>query len=292
VDCGVSAVTQFSVVSDLHLEFADCELPGGDILILAGDIWLARDMRNDGSARPEMRKRFVRFCREELTKYRAVLAITGNHEAYSSNIAEMDNTIRVFLATHAPNARLLVNQVAMIDGVAFLGTPLWATCGVGNPVSEMAIGGGMNDFRLIRTNVSPMDKAPDMVGKDRRFTPRDANALHSHAVAWLADELPRHSRCVVIGHHAPSFRSAGGDHADTTLDSAYCSALDTLIEEHPQIAIWIHGHTHRPENYRIGNTKIVANPRGYFPSERVSRFFDPTAVDFTLESLIEADAAA
>jgi hypothetical protein len=285
-------MTKISVVSDLHLEFADCELPGGDILILAGDIWLARDMVTDGSANPDRRKRYVRFCQEELSKYRAVVAITGNHEAYGFNIVEMDATIRSFLLTHAPNTRLLNNEIAMIGGVTFLGTPLWATCGVGNPVAEMAIDGGMNDFRLIRTNVSPMDRMPDMVGKDRRFTPRDANALHSHAVTWLSEELPRHSRCVVIGHHAPSFKSAGGEHNDQTLDTAYCSALDTLIEEHPQIAIWIHGHTHRAENYRIGNTKVIANPRGYFPDERVSRFFDPTAVDFTLESLVEADAAA
>lgn len=278
-------MNKVSVVSDLHLEFADCTLPGGDILIMAGDIWLARDMGTDGAARPEMRNRFVRFCREELSKYNAVLAITGNHEPYGSNIAEMDGTIRDFLAAHAPNVRLLVNQFAEIGGVTFLGTPLWATCGVGGPVAEMAIGGGMNDFRLIRTHVSPMDRAPDMVGKDRRFTPRDANALHQQAVAWLKDELPRHSRCVVIGHHAPSFLSAGSDHADNSLDAAYCSNLHELIIDHPQIAIWIHGHTHRAERYRIGNTQVIANPRGYFPSERVSRFFDPTAADFMLEDV-------
>jgi Icc-related predicted phosphoesterase len=278
-------VTKVSVVSDIHLEFADCTLPGGDILILAGDIWLARDMGADGSARPEKRKRFVRFCQEELSKYSAVLAITGNHEAYGSNIAEMDATIRDFLAAHAPNVRLLVNQVAMIGGVAFLGTPLWATCGVGNPVAEMAIGGGMNDFRLIRTHVSPLDRTPHMVGRERRFTPRDANALHEHAIVWLADELPRHPRCVVIGHHAPSLISAGGERNDPALDRAYCSSLDTMIEAHPQIAIWIHGHTHRPENYRIGNTQVIANPRGYFPHESVARAFNPNAADFTLESV-------
>ena len=31
-----------SVMSDLHLEFADIELPGGDILLLPGDIQMAR----------------------------------------------------------------------------------------------------------------------------------------------------------------------------------------------------------------------------------------------------------
>ena len=75
-------MTSVSIMSDLHLEFADITLPGGDILILAGDIWLARDMTTDGSANPDRRKRYVRFCQHELRKYARVLAITGNHESY------------------------------------------------------------------------------------------------------------------------------------------------------------------------------------------------------------------
>ena len=34
-----------SVMSDLHLEFADIELPGGDILLLPGDIFLAASLK-------------------------------------------------------------------------------------------------------------------------------------------------------------------------------------------------------------------------------------------------------
>lgn len=280
-------MTTVSIVSDLHLEFADITLPGGDILILAGDIWLARDMRSDGGANPSRRIRYVRFCQKELTKYSRVLAITGNHEAYSSNICEMADTIRTFLYTHAPNVTLLVNETEIIDGVAFLGTPLWATCGVGNPVTEMKIGGGMNDFKLIRTNRPlPDGAARKMVGKERAFTPRDANELHQKCVAWLASELPKHEKVVVIGHHAPSFRSANGLRYGTEeLDPAYCSILDDFIEAHPEIKIHIHGHTHRPERYCIGETKVIANPRGYWPDEKVARDFDPRAADFRLEDI-------
>jgi hypothetical protein len=62
---------KISIMSDLHLEFAPLSgLPGGDVLILAGDIWLVRDMRpekNDAGSRSR-RKRYVKFCREELSK--------------------------------------------------------------------------------------------------------------------------------------------------------------------------------------------------------------------------------
>jgi hypothetical protein len=140
----------------------------------------------------------------------------------------------------------------------------------------------MNDFRLIRTSRPAPDGAScGGVDGERRFTPHDANALHHAAVAWLGTELPKHQRCIVVGHHAPSFRSANGDRYGTEeLDAAYCSNQDALIEAHPQIAVWIHGHTHKEESYRIGSTQIIANPRGYFPDEPRSRDFDPSAADF------------
>ena len=274
-----------SIISDLHLEFAGLsDLPGGDVLILAGDILTVRHLRSnktDADSRSQ-RKRFEKFFREEVSKYGRSFYVTGNHEPYSANIDEMNDVLRQFLADCAPNTRLLANETEVIDGVAFLGTPLWASCGVGNPILEMAIGSGMNDFRLIQTNrPAPEGAAVRMVGNERLFTPRDANQLHQEAVAWLRSELPKHDRCVVIGHHAPSLLSAAGDRTED-LDLAYCSNQHALIEANPQIIAWIHGHTHREERYQIGETKIIANPRGYFPEERRSRNFDPAAADFTL----------
>lgn len=274
-------MTKVSVMSDLHLEFhALGDLPGGDVLILAGDIWTARHM-----AEPQpVRERFERFCRKEMAKYERVFMVTGNHEPYGFNIDRMDETIKSFLAENAPHAKLLNNETEIIDGVAFLGTPLWATCGVGNPTHELAIRVGMSDFRLIRTGkAASAGSINESIGSERVFTPHDANEMHEAAVAWLAGELPKHDRCVAIGHHAPSLLSAIGARLGTEiLDSAYCSNQHALIEANPQIAVWIHGHIHKEERYHIGPTKIIANPRGYFPHERISRNFDPSAADFEL----------
>lgn len=282
-------MTKVSVMSDLHLEFhALGDLPGGDVLILAGDIWTARHM---DTPQP-VRERFEAFCRKEMAKYGRVLMVTGNHEPYGFNIDRMDETINAFLAEHAPHAKLLNNETEIIDGVAFLGTPLWATCGVGDPTQELAIRGGMNDFRLIRTNKeAPEGSINRFIGSERLFTPHDANEMHQAAVAWLADELPKHKRCVVIGHHAPSLISANGDRYGTQiLDAAYCSNQHALIEANPQIAVWIHGHTHKEEHYRIGETLVIANPRGYFPDERRSRNFEPGAEDFMISEIMKAAA--
>jgi hypothetical protein len=36
-----------NVISDLHLEFDDLTLPGGDVLILSGDICEAKNVKKD-----------------------------------------------------------------------------------------------------------------------------------------------------------------------------------------------------------------------------------------------------
>lgn len=291
-----------SIMSDLHLEFHGCHLPGGDIAILAGDIWLTAGLR--GNSHPHW-KTFAIFAERELSKYREVLMVTGNHESYKDYIEDANDVIRAFLREHAPHVTLLANETKVIDGIAFLGTPLWAPCGTKDG-HEATIRHGMNDFRLIRTRRPQVtiDPAPrrfypddslaeigsamddDVPTSYRIFTPTDAAMENASAIAWLKEELPKHERCIVIGHHAPSLKSNGNDpHHDPRAGSAHCNDLDALIVAHPQIKFWIHGHTHRRESYKIGATEIVANPRGYFPDEYSSRRWDPQAADFDLDIL-------
>jgi predicted phosphodiesterase len=276
-----------SVLSDLHLEHAPLTgLPGGDVLVLAGDIWLYRDMRlNRSDAESQLRRqRYVEFCRVEISKYTHALVIAGNHESYGDLHEEMEEILRRFLYMHAPNAILLNNEIARINDVPFLGTTLWSGYGVGNVESERRIRDHIKDFRFISTKLPSAGIANSDSVRDsayRPFTPLDANRAHREAITWLEQQLPKLQRCVVISHHAPSFQSAvGGRHSENQLDAAYCCELDPLILSHPQIEVWIHGHTHHEERYLIGGTKVIANPRGYFPHEPRSFGFDPRAGDF------------
>ena len=78
---------RINVVSDLHLEFSDLELPGGDVLILSGDICEAKRVKaeydvnnllNEGSPSTGNFKRsdrYTRFFHEECTKYNKVLNV-------------------------------------------------------------------------------------------------------------------------------------------------------------------------------------------------------------------------
>lgn len=144
-----------------------------------------------------------------------------------------------------------------------------------NAISELAIGIRMSDFRVIR-------KAEPGSTYTAAFTPADARARHEKAVAYIFDEAKKHRRVVVMTHHAPSYMSAFG-HASDKLTPACCSNLDEQILDHPQIELWVHGHTHQSERYMIGKTKVLANQCGY-PHERCSTQFKVKDGEFELNT--------
>jgi Icc-related predicted phosphoesterase len=69
---------------------------------------------------------------------------------------------------------------------------------------------------------------------------------------------------VIMTHHTPSMMSVGPKfHGDRT-NMFFHNELDSFIldlEKKP--ALWVHGHTHESSQYRIGDTLVVCNPRGY-----------------------------
>ena len=64
-------------------------------------------------------------------------------------------------------------------------------------------------------------------------------------------------------------RSLSGD----PITAAYASDLDELIER-TQPQLWVHGHIHASSDYFVGRTRVVCNPRGYYPSQ-LNAGFDP-----------------
>lgn len=76
---------------------------------------------------------------------------------------------------------------------------------------------------------------------------------------------------VVVTHHPPSTIGLGIECGDP-----WTANLDELIEEW-QPGAWLHGHVHRSHADLIGETRILSNPRGYFPN-RLNADFNPTCV--------------
>ena len=74
----------------------------------------------------------------------------------------------------------------------------------------------------------------------------------------------------MITHHAPSKRSIPLEFQTDILSAAYASSLDAFVES-SGARLWIHGHLHQAQDYFIGNTRVICNPRGY-PDEIVTGF--------------------
>ena len=272
-------MTIVSGLSDLHLEWDDLyNLPGGDILLVAGDLLIGGELnpeRTDGEARRN-RDRYTRFIAEEFRKYWRVLVVLGNHDYWGCYINEAPGIIRAFLARYAPNATLLHNDFVELDGVRFVGSTLWATYGQGT-ANHYLLQKGMKDFARIKKHGD-------------RFLVGDIYKEHQAAISFLHRALSTDKPCVVMTHHAPSYIAINRKRFPYgNWDDAYASNQHNLILD-AKPRLWLHGHVHSRYRAAVGDTKIVANPRGYYGEERMSLGFDPTEADFRLNDFEFVDA--
>ena len=60
------------------------------------------------------------------------------------------------------------------------------------------------------------------------------------------------------------------------VSAAYASHLDDFVAESGAL-LWIHGHLHTQKDYKIGNTRVICNPRGY-PDEPNNDFMQDYVV--------------
>lgn len=267
---------KINVISDLHLDFADLVLPGGDVLILSGDICEARhlkkDMYNkdmvlfeheDKLQRPD---RYYRFFEEECGKYREVVMVMGNHEHYGF---QYQKTYSHIAANLPDNITLLENQTHVIDDVTFVGATLWTDMNKSDPLTLWHVGRAMNDFR----QVTMFNETKNAY---HRLTPERVMQDHYKSKQFIQQTVKDRfdQKFVVVTHHAPSKASTKPQYADYALiNGAYSSDLSELILENPQIKLWTHGHTHDVFDYMIGSTRVVCNPRGYhLYEERANQF--------------------
>ncbi len=251
---------RIAAFDDLHTEFSPWTIPvlDADVIVLAGDI----------ATTPTNYRAFVETM-HATNRGAQVVGVLGNHEAYGH---ELTGLVAKYTAAVADleYIHLLHNSSTLINGWTFLGATLWTD--LSHPDHALYAGTRMNDYRKIRF----------LAGTNyRRLTPRDTTRAHIQSVHFLRNSMEAlgdNSKTVVITHHAPSWQSwpADGFSGREGLEAAYCARLDHLIEAQ-QPAVWLHGHVHRTCHYRIGQTLVRNNPRGYEPFE-LNPDFDPTLV--------------
>ena len=250
---------KINFISDVHLEFGELKgLPGGDVLILAGDILVAKDLYwnlSPGDQHAHQRNirvsEYNRFADEEFRKYQHVIAIAGNHEYYNGIIQKCEETLAKFYSDHG--ARYLQAQFVDIEDIRFVGATLWTNFNNRDWHDMQAAKMGMNDFYCIKHLVDS--------GKNQvvRFIPEDAaNIFDSH---WAAIQalLGGDKRNVVITHHLPTRQSLAYSNA---LDPAFATELGYKMMD-LNIHTWIHGHVHHNVDINVGGVRVRCNPRGY-----------------------------
>jgi hypothetical protein len=91
-----------------------------------------------------------------------------------------------------------------------------------------------------------------------------ASAALFDAAAWLKGKLaePCGGPTVVITHHAPARNSLHPRFADSLLSAGFVSDAQALVSA-SGARLWIHGHTHDSFDYRLNETRVVCNLRGY-----------------------------
>jgi predicted phosphodiesterase len=264
---------KIKLVSDLHLEFSDINITnddGCDVLILGGDICVAQDLHDHPhieygmysnadlaglGRRQQAAQRYRDFFKRCSFQFPHVIYVMGNHEFYNGKFYAGIDYMREECAKY-PNVYMLEQDTKIIDDVTFVGGTLWTNMNKRDPLTMHAIEGMMNDFRIIRN--------------DKRnyatMSALDVAVRHDRTLAYIKLVLAENKdkRCVVVGHHSPSFQSVHPMYAhETLMNGGYHSDLSEFILDHPQVKLWTHGHTHHPFDYVIGETRIVCNPRGY-----------------------------
>jgi hypothetical protein len=228
-----------------------------DVLVLAGDLH-----------RPAGAIEWARQFGDTPT-----LFVAGNHEFYGGDLVSTVPALRQY--AEGSCVRVLEHDVWHHQGVRFLGCTLWSDYRLFDSAEHRAQGlqqaGTMvRDFSRIRV-------APDF---DDLFTPAVAQLLFDGSVAWLEQQfaVPHSGPTVVVTHFAPARGSIASKFLGSPLNACFVSDLQAQIQRW-QPDLWLHGHVHDSCDYRVGRTRVVANPRGYAPKGEVeNKFFDPAMI--------------
>lgn len=240
---------KIQIASDLHLELWQRDYPDieqqfravedRDLLILAGDI--TDGNRDFGKA----------FLRRELG-ISPVVYVPGNHEYYYSTRYDVDAFWRSF-AKKNPRFHYLNNDTVEIGGLTFYGAE-WCSdfWGLTPHLFHMAV----EDFR-----VTP---GWDTYGHLQEYRTIKAK------LTKLAGDVD-----VVVTHFPPTLEAIDLELYQNNKLNPYFINDDAALVRRVGAKLWVSGHTHSPFDYRVGDTRVVGNPRGY-PHEPARPGFSET----------------
>lgn len=248
---------RLQIFSDIHMDVqaAACPAlgPGVDCVVVAGDVC-------EGIGRG------LRWLREHLGAAIPIAFVAGNHEYFAKVRPEERRAGR--LAAREHGVAFLDDDEAMLAGIRFIGSTLWA---------DYALFGAERREEMMQVAARRMmDHRRIREASGAFITPAQSLGLHQASRAYLEQALarPHAGPTVVVTHHGPHPASLAEKFREDPLSAAFISDLSELVDRH-RPALWVHGHTHVSLDYRAGATRIVCNPHGYGTENPA---FDPALI--------------
>ena len=246
-----------ALYSDLHLEF-EAWVPhvvDADVIVLAGNIAIS-----DAGMK----------WAESHFKNQAIVYVAGYHEFYTKLSYKLER--QLVNTAKELDIHFLNDGQCDLFGIEFIGSILWTDFDL---LSDQAMvvydDKEMSDYKKITV------KKP--TGQFRKLSPQDTLSAHKKSKIFLEACFKRpHPKRVVVTHHAPSLKSINPVFATHRLTPCYASRLDELVKS-SGAAYWFHGYTHYPINYKLGNTRVMTNQRGYLPYHPAKGFNEKFIVE-------------
>lgn len=213
-----------------------------DVLVLAGDI-------------------HTRYRHEEIIKQVPpevqIIFVAGNHEYYRSEF----NAVNEFfynLQAKYPNFAWLNNERFIYKDVDFYGGTMYTDFSLyGESAKELAkfdSGRGINDFYVTSIEVD---------GEVRRWNTddheREFRKFERGLQRWLK-ETDQNTKRVVISHFAPSPQTIDPQYEGSGINPYFTCDMEKYMGWE---GMWLYGHTHSSCDIMVGETRLIANPKGY-----------------------------
>ena len=176
-------------------------------------------------------------------KYTDVVLVFGNHELYNHTPKQAEFFLKKI---KNKNFHFLQNKVIEVQGYKIAGCTLWFK---DDPVN-VYYAHGLNDFNYIT------DFVPWVYNQNKK----SINFLNS-----LSDVD------IIVTHHVPSPLGIADEFKNSNLNRFFmCDMTDTILKVQPKY--WFFGHTHFSFNFKVGETILMSNPRGYQHSDLNKNF--------------------
>lgn len=268
---------KIAVGSDIHVEFGDINLvnPGVELLVLAGDIVMMKDLDKES----ERGERCRNFFKRVSVEFPQTIYIMGNHEHYGGDFAKSKQRFLDFCSLHnITNIQLLDKATYRYNGYEFIGGTLWTDFNDMDAYTMFNAESRMNDYQGVKNTEDKISW---------KFLPKHALRDHCTMRGYLQTCMDHYkadnrtdNKIVVVTHHAPSKSSIHEQYAnDTLMNGNFYSDMDQFIIDNPQIQLWIHGHMHNEFDYGIGGTRVFCNPRGYINYEQRANEFELKVIE-------------